>query len=93
MRKRKMYEQFLEKVSILESLDEWERYYLLSGSLTTSFSRIMHLVQYSVNFSFYMTTIAQKFCDVTSSCSVVLNTTGDLLTVVKVEMTSDFRAT
>ena len=25
MRKRKMYEQFLEKVSILESLDEWER--------------------------------------------------------------------
>ena len=25
MRKRKMYEQFLEKVSILESLDKWER--------------------------------------------------------------------
>merc|ERR1719191_2184070 len=25
MRKRKMYEQFLEKVSILESLDQWER--------------------------------------------------------------------
>ena len=25
IRKRKMYEQFLEKVSILESLDKWER--------------------------------------------------------------------
>ena len=25
MRKRKMYEQFLEKVSISESLDKWER--------------------------------------------------------------------
>ena len=25
IRKRKLYEQFLEKVSILESLDKWER--------------------------------------------------------------------
>lgn len=25
IRKRRMYEQFLEKVSILESLDKWER--------------------------------------------------------------------
>lgn len=25
IRKRKMYESFLEKVSILESLDKWER--------------------------------------------------------------------
>ena len=25
IRKRKMYEQFLEKVNILESLDKWER--------------------------------------------------------------------
>lgn len=54
IRKRKMYEEFLSRVSILENLDKWERltvrgFYLLYNAMTNSYIFVIDIKYVNIN--------------------------------------------